>query len=54
MSPLYRGGDMLVYLWQLMLSVHDSLSVSVQAVKHDTFTQCWANVGPPSTMLTQH
>ena len=26
----------------------------VQAVKHETSTQCWANVGPPSMTLTQH
>ena len=26
----------------------------VQAVKHETLTRCWANVGPPSTTLTQH
>ena len=31
-----------------------SLCVSVQAVEHDTFTQCWVYVGPPSTTLTQH
>ena len=24
----------------------------VQAVKHETLTQCWANVGPPSTSLS--
>ena len=26
----------------------------MQAVKHETLTQCWANVGPPSTTLSQH
>ena len=35
-------------------AVCESLSVSVQAVKHDALTQSWANVGPPSTTLSQH
>ena len=26
----------------------------VQAVKDETLTQCWTNVGPPSTTLSQH
>ena len=26
----------------------------VQAVKHETLTQCWANVGTPSATLAQH
>ena len=51
MSPLYRGGDMLLYLSPLS-AVCASLSVSVHAVKHDTFTQCLANAGPPSTTLS--
>ena len=39
-------------------SVRPAVSI-VQAkrgrpMKHETFTQCWTNVGPPSTMLSQH
>ena len=26
----------------------------VQAVKHETLTQCWANFDPPSATLAQH
>ena len=26
----------------------------MQAVKHETLTQCWANFGPPSATLAQH
>ena len=56
------GGDMLVYFCQLsafivlshsFLSVCPALSI-VQAVKHETLTQCWATVGPLSTTLSQH
>ena len=52
---------MLLYLCPLCLCVlsHSfllalSISSSVQAVKHDTLTQCWVSVGPPSTTLNQH
>ena len=61
MSPLYRGGNILVYLWPLSLSVCLWVSHSfcpaismVLAVKHSTLTQCWSIVGPPSTTLTQY
>ena len=59
MSPVsQRGGDMLLYLCAFCLcflshSFLPALSM-VQAVKHETLTQCWANVGPPSTTLCQH
>ena len=53
MCPLYKGGDILLYLSSLS-DVRVSLSVSVQAGKHNTFTQCGANVGSPSTTLRQH
>ena len=36
-------------------SIHFSPALSMaQAVKHETLTQCWTNVGPPSTTLSQH
>ena len=59
MSPLsQRGGDMLLYLCPLCLCVqsHSFLQALfiVQAVKHETLTQCQANGGPPSTTLSQH
>ena len=38
LPSVHIGGYMLVYLCLLWL----------------TLTQCWANVGPPSTMLSQH
>ena len=56
MSPLYRGGDILLYLSVLSCS-SDLFCVCafspsiVQAVKHKTLTQCRAIVGPPSTTL---
>ena len=25
-----------------------------KVIKHETSTQCWSNVGPPSTTLAQH
>ena len=53
MAHLCRCGDMLVYLWPLSLSVCLCLWVS-HSFKHATLTQCWTNVGPPSTTLTQH
>ena len=37
----------------LFLPVCPGLSI-VQVVKHDTLIKRWANVGPPSTTLTQH
>ena len=60
LSPLCRGGDILLYLSLLSCSSGQfcvcafSLSI-VQAVKHETFTQCgamahclwrWANISP--------
>ena len=42
-----------VCLSHSFLSVCPSLFI-VQAVKHETLTQCWANVGPLSTTLSQH
>ena len=54
MSPLYRGGDILLYLSQLSCSSDQfcvcAFSPSIkQAVKQETLTQCRAIVGPPST-----
>ena len=35
--------------------IHFLLALSIlQTVKHETLTQCWADVGPPSTMLSQN
>ena len=43
-----------VYLSLCLSPIHFSPALSiVQAVKHETLTQCWAIVGPPSTTLTQ-
>ena len=54
MSPLYRGGDILLYLSQLSCSSDQfcvcAFSPSIkQAVRQETLTQCRAIVGPPST-----
>ena len=57
MSPLYRDGDILLYFSPLICSSHQlcvcafSLSI-MQAVKHETLSQCRAIVGPPSTTLS--
>ena len=42
-----------VCLSHSFLSVCPALSI-VQAVKQETLTQCWANVGPLSTTLSQY
>ena len=65
MSPLctqrWRHVALPVYAqWCLCVSVcvcpiHFCPALSiVQATKHGTLTQCWANVGPPSMTLSQH
>ena len=61
-SPLYT--EVGTYCFTPVRSVCHSVNLSpihfspalsiVQAVKHETLTQCWANVGPSSTMLSQH
>ena len=59
MSPLYRGGDILLFL-EPLISSPDQFCVCafspsiVQAVKLETLTQCQAIVGSPSTTLSQH
>ena len=56
MSPLctQRWGHIL-YLCPLSLSQYFPPALSiVQVVKHETLTQSWTNVGPPSTTLAQH
>ena len=59
MSPLYRGGDILLYLSPLSCSSDQfcvcAFSPSIeQAVKHETLTQYRTIVGPPYTTLSQH
>ena len=41
-----------VYLSHSFMPVYPGLSI-VQAVKHETLIQCWANVGPLFTTLSQ-
>ena len=44
-----------VFAGPLMSLIHFSpVLFMVQAVKHETLTQCWSNVGPPSTTLSKH
>ena len=42
--------------WAWVMSVAGQLLYSIQRRpwKHETSSQCWFNVGPPSTTLTQH
>ena len=51
--PLSSQCILSVYLSHSFLSVCPALSIE-QAVKHETLTQCWANIGPPFTILSQH
>ena len=59
MSPLYRGEIYIALLPPLICSSHQfcvcALSPSImQVVRHGTYTQCRAIVGPPSTTLSKH
>ena len=61
MSPLstQRWGHIALPLSAQSVSVYARIHFSpalsiVQAVKHETLTQCWANVGPLPTRLSQH
>ena len=61
LPSVHRGGDILLYLCPLSLSQSVSVSHSFRSSafygtggQHKTLTQCWDNVGTPSTTLTQH
>ena len=51
--PLSDQCILSVCLSYSFMSACPALSI-VQVVEHETLTQCWANVGPLSTTLSQH